>query len=90
MTARPHKPAPRDLWRFEEAFCDRCRRWPGGLSVCPIWARAQAYRPDQFNFPPEWIADDHGPRCTAFADRCRPLDAPAPCRDTPDLFERRV
>lgn len=89
MTTRLFKPAPRDLWRFERDNCERCHHWPFGLNVCPIWEAAQARQVDQFDFPPQWVADEDGPRCTAFADQSRPLGAPVPCPFTPDMFERR-
>ncbi len=88
--ARPYRPADEALASFEERFCDHCHHFPDNGRVCPIWARAMAYQPGDINFPGAWIADLDGPRCTAFADRARPLDAPAPCPDTLDLFERRA
>ena len=43
---------------------------------CPILARSLAFELEDPRYPKEWVRDDDGARCTAFA----PMDEPAPSR----------
>jgi hypothetical protein len=70
-SAQPYRPAngSEGDW-FEAKFCDRCERdreWrEKERNPCPIMGSALAFAIDQEGFPPEWIEDSNGPRCTAF------------------------
>jgi hypothetical protein len=72
---------------FMEAFCFRCARdakfqeSQDGADGCPIVAAALMYDIGDPQYPPEWIYDEQGSRCTAFT-----LDAPP---DEQDRFYAR-
>ena len=57
---------------FMSYFCERCvrdqayQRSDGEQEGCPIAAAAFAYEVSDPEYPREWIADEQGPRCTAF------------------------
>lgn len=51
---------------FMSQFCDRCAK-DTEASPCPIIAATMALDVDDPDYPEEWIEDDSGPRCTAFA-----------------------
>lgn len=90
MKPKPYMPSnsSEGEW-FEANYCARCvhdkafrEAWADDsipdVEGCEIIARAQ--RGDQ---PPEWIEDEHGPRCTAF----ELIDGETPPDDlTDDMF----
>lgn len=55
-------------------FCDRCEReqkyreTEDGRDSCPIVCTTMLYSPGESRYPPEWIRDENGARCTAFED----------------------
>jgi len=57
---------------FMETFCFRCardakyRQSQDGNDGCPIIAAALIYELSDPKYPPEWVSDESGPRCTAF------------------------
>ena len=57
---------------FMEQFCFRCTRdakfqeSQDGADGCPIVAATFRYEVDDPEYPPEWVCDEHGARCTAF------------------------
>lgn len=55
---------------FMAQFCDRCRRdanYDNGKGPgCQILAASMAYQFGESGYPPEWIEDEQGSRCTAF------------------------
>ena len=75
MTKPYRPPNETESEMFMERFCYRCKRdeqfketqdgWVGG---CMIIAATMAYDLDDSDYPPEWITDDAGPRCTAFEE----------------------
>ena len=68
------------MW-FMDRFCDRCRRdeafQRGDGDSCPIAAATIAYDVADPEYPPEWIEDEAGPRCTAY----EPIDERETIRD---------
>ena len=52
-------------------FCDRCVKDQPN-KPCRILGRTMAYEVDEKGYPREWITDDNGPRCTAFAGHVPP------------------
>lgn len=57
---------------FMSRFCDRCQRdaayRDGTGDSCPIAAATMAFKITDPDYPTEWVQDDSGPRCTAFAE----------------------
>jgi hypothetical protein len=57
---------------FAEQFCYECKRdekfqeTQNGEDSCPINAAACFLDVDDPDYPPEWITDEAGYRCTAF------------------------
>lgn len=57
---------------FMAEFCFRCARdakfqeTQDGADGCPIAAAALMYEIEDPRYPPEWISDERGARCTAF------------------------
>ena len=69
---------------FIAEFCCNCRR--DANEDCPILADTFCYDVDDPAYPSEWIADEEGPRCTAFDDNRQP----ARCAATADMFGDRA
>lgn len=46
---------------FQQRFCDRCAQ-----QRCDILGNALFYGLLDDQYPPEWVSDIDGPRCTAF------------------------
>jgi hypothetical protein len=67
---------------FIDEWCSNCERDRGG--DCSILANTFVYDIDDPRYPPEWVRDEHGPRCTAFIERGKPI--PVRCAHTADLF----
>jgi hypothetical protein len=71
MTSERYQPANgMEGADFMAEFCDRCTKdtafRDGTGDSCPIAANTMVYRVTDPNYPPEWIEDEQGPRCTAF------------------------
>ena len=45
------------------AWCDRCLV---GSARCGIPVESMRHDVDEFGYPPEWVRDAAGPRCTVF------------------------
>lgn len=56
---------------FMEAFCFRCAR-DGEDSPCFILGRALGHNIGDPDYPPEWVQDEQGSRCTAFTLEASP------------------
>lgn len=56
--------------RFEEKFCLRCKEYVG--DHCDINSDAFWNDIGDEDYPPEWIQDEAGPRCTAFKAKVKP------------------
>lgn len=77
LVTAPYRPANgiEGAW-FADQFCDRCAQdadyYPDG-DGCPIIPNAMVLKPDDADYPPEWVCDDNGdnPRCTAFEEEER-------------------
>lgn len=61
---RPSNGAEGELFRRD--WCDRCAR-DCEDNPCQILAATFWLAVDDPDYPPEWIEDDAGPRCTVFA-----------------------
>lgn len=67
--ATPYRPSngSEGEW-FMSRWCERCvKDMPS--KPCRIIGRTMALSVGEKGYPREWIEDDDGPRCTAFADR---------------------
>lgn len=71
---------------FIARFCERCAYGNAEeLEPCMIVGATMAFDVDDPAYPPEWIRDAAGPRCTAF----RPMGEAQPpprCCHTLDMF----
>ena len=89
--SRPYCPSNgADGIDFMAAWCDRCEQQPedqqdGG---CQILMRTMIYSVNDPNYPPEWIEDEDGPRCTAYQDREVEVDRPV--RHKPAAGQREL
>lgn len=71
---KPYRPSngTEGEW-FDHLFCARCwrdrkfRQTEDAAGGCPIIAAALSFSIDHPLYPPEWIEDAAGPRCTAFS-----------------------
>ena len=72
---------------FEARFCSHCLHFRGDddYDYCDIVVRAFALDIDDAGYPPEWVEDEGGPRCTAFAET-EEARKNYHCPQTPDLF----
>ena len=58
---------------FMSRWCELCVK-DRPSKPCSIIGRTMALAIDDRKYPPQWVEDDDGPRCTAFADH----EAPKP------------
>ena len=74
---------------FEARFCANCIHFKGDddYDYCHIVVTAYALDIDDAGYPPEWVEDEIGPRCTAFTETEEGREAYR-CSQTPDLFRR--
>lgn len=70
--SRPYRPSNGcEGADFQDQWCARCMRDKGYSEItpedgCQILAATMALDEHDPDYPPEWITDDLGPRCTAF------------------------
>lgn len=57
--------------RFMARWCEKCVK-DTPSKPCRIIALTMSLGIDHKDYPPEWVEDDDGPRCTAFADHAKP------------------
>lgn len=71
-TTRRYRPSNGDegLW-FMSMWCDKCVK-DSESRPCRILGRTMAFNINDKEYPREWVEDDNGPRCTAFADHVKP------------------
>ena len=68
MTTEPYRPSNGIEGEiFIEDWCCRCSKYTLS-SPCPITSLTFMLDIDHPNYPPEWVEDDDGPRCTAFEE----------------------
>lgn len=82
---------------FISLFCCTCARSehltagaaPDDPVGCAILDATFLHAVDDAEYPPEWIRDEGGPRCTAHVPEGEPVP-PARCSRTVDMFDGSV
>lgn len=70
--SEPYRPSNGDAGdAFIAKFCEKCAR-DGEDNPCFILGRALGHNIDDPDYPPEWVQDEQGPRCTAFTLEASP------------------
>ena len=68
MIIEPYRPSNGAEWLdFKAVWCNRCPRH-SSPRYCSIIFDASTMDVDHPDYPPEWVEDDAGPRCTAFEE----------------------
>lgn len=73
MSVKPYQPANgTEGVDFIARFCAGCACEPDDLEDddgCPILGQTMIHNPGDPEYPPQWVEDADGPRCTAFVAR---------------------
>lgn len=94
MTAQPYRPSNGTEGEgFISHFCCNCARSDhlkeggeyDGLVGCDILGNTFSYDVDDPEYPPEWVQDESGARCTAYVPEGETLATPR-CTQTVDMF----
>lgn len=84
--SRPYRPSNgTEGEMFRAHFCEKCVKdtpsVPCGILSLTLWLQI-----DEKGYPKQWIEDEDGPRCTAFADHHKPRPKIIKDKRQPSLF----